>query len=318
MSSVQPDPLKPTLAFIGCGRVARVMATLLQRSGWDVVAVASRQPSSALDLATDLGWPDRACAAQDAVDRADWVWLTVVDDAIASTAQALRWRPGQAVVHCSGATEVSVLETASHAGAWIGGFHPLQIFSDPDLVRRGLSGCTVAVEAQAPELASWMAQVVQDLGLQALKLPPGGRPLYHAAAGYAASGLLSVLSEAVALWTSLGMNEAHALQALLPLAQGSLAAAAHKGLGHAVAGPIARGDVAVVRRQREALATCSAERLAFYDALAWRQWQQVRRVGRLEPEALQGLASALSSAPGAPETEVSAVGIPLGMRGPGD
>lgn len=311
MNGVHNGPAKPTLAFIGCGRVARVMATLLQRQGWEVVALASRRPASAQALAAELGRPELACSAQVAVDRADWLWLTVVDDAIEATVQSLRWRPGQAVVHCSGATEVSALDAASQAGAWTGGFHPLQIFSDPNLVERGLSGFTVAVEAQAPGLQSWMEAVVQDLGLQALKLPPGGRPLYHAAAGYAASGLLSVLSEAVALWASLGMNEADALKALLPLARGALAAADHKGLGHAVAGPIARGDGAVVRRQREALAGCSPEQLVFYDALARRQWQLVSQAGRLDAPALQALASALSS-------PLSAVGAtPLGVKGPG-
>lgn len=306
---------RPTLAFIGCGRVARVLATLLQRRGWEVVALASRQLGSARTLAGALGRPEAACTAQEAVDRADWVWLTVVDDAIGSTARSLRWRSGQAVTHCSGATEVSVLEPAAQVGAHVGGFHPLQIFSDPDLVERGLSGCTVAVETGSTVLQGWMDRVVEDLGLKALRLAPGGRPLYHAAAGYAASGLLSVLSEAVVLWKALGLSEAQTLQALLPLSCGALEAAAGKGLAAAVAGPMARGDGAVVRRQREALAACSDQHLAFYDALAWRQHRLLHDAGRLDAETLRKLADVLGSQPEAEASDSGAT--PLGVSGPG-
>src|SRR6185295_5461330 len=104
--------------------------------------------------------------------------LTVPDDAIAPLAAQLPWRAGQRVVHCSGATEVAVLEPALRAGAMTGGFHPLQIFSDPARAGGLLAGSTVAIEGP-PALEAELMVIAQRLGMTPLRLPPGARALYH-------------------------------------------------------------------------------------------------------------------------------------------
>ena len=125
-------PPWPRTAFIGIGRVAVVLAPALARLGVPVVALASRQAAAAQRLAGQLHGA-AVLDAQAAVDSAELIFLTVPDDAIAPTAAALRWRPGQTVIHCSGATELTALQAAADAGAAVAGFHPLQIFSDAEL-----------------------------------------------------------------------------------------------------------------------------------------------------------------------------------------
>ena len=114
------------IAFIGAGRLAQTLAAAFHLAGWTVAAVSSRTVHSSNALAKVAG----ACTVvedpQKAVDLADLVFITVPDDSIGTVAASLRWNQGHSVVHCSGATEVSVLAAAAGQGAAIGGFHPLQ------------------------------------------------------------------------------------------------------------------------------------------------------------------------------------------------
>ncbi|MEY2654952.1 MAG: hypothetical protein RLZZ524_1980 [Pseudomonadota bacterium] len=294
---------RPRMAFIGAGRIARVMAPALQAAGCEIVAVASRTPASAQALVQTLreaGGRAERLDQQEAVDAADWVWLSVVDDAIAPTAAALRWRPGQVALHLSGATDVATaLQAAADQGAAVAGFHPLQIFSDPVLAAQRLRGSSVAIEASDAPLRGQLEALADALGLPVLHLPPGGRALYHAGAAYAASYLLAMLDEAAAVWRTLGIDEAATLRALLPLAHLTLDAAAERTLAGAQAGPIARGDAAVVRRQIEVLTALGPSHAAFYRELGQRQLVLARRAGRLAPDALARLADAL----GGPEPD---------------
>lgn len=285
VSAAQATPL-PRVALVGAGRVAQALALALHRLGQPVVAVGSRHPDAVvLPEPVRAAVATRLCLPQAAVDQADLVLLTVPDDQIGAVAAQLRWRAGQAVVHCSGATEVAVLAAAADVGARIGGFHPLQIFSDPVLAAERLAGSTVALEAANAQLLARLQHLAVSLGLHAITLPPGMRARYHAAAGYAASFLLPVLQQAVALWASFGVAEPQALQALLPLAQGTLAAVQSRGLAGALSGPISRGDAGVVQGHLQALTQWDPHAAEFYRHLALPQVALAQQAGRLEPAA---------------------------------
>ena len=292
MELTHDSSARPRLAFIGAGRVAQVLGGALQHTGWPLVAVASRRIESARALAQRLGDASLACSAQHAVDRATLVVLSVPDDALAATVASLRWRPGVAVVHCSGATEVSVLQAAADAGAAIGGLHPLQIFSDP--AHTTLAGCSAAIEADGALLVQ-LERMAADLGLQPLRLPAGARARYHAAAAYSASYLLALLHEATQIWASFGINEADALRALLPLARGTLDVAASRGLAGAQSGPISRGDAAVVTRQLAAVSALGQGHAEIFRAFGLRQLELVRLGGRLDATVLERLAAKLQA-----------------------
>jgi predicted short-subunit dehydrogenase-like oxidoreductase (DUF2520 family) len=277
------------IAFIGAGRLGSTLAQALAQCGMKVVAMASRHAASAELVASRV--PGCRATSADEAARADLVFLTVPDDAIAPLAQHLSWRSGQRVVHCSGATEVSVLEPAARRGASIGGFHPLQIFSDTERAIGLLPGSSVAIEGD-PVLEAELRDIAQRLQMHPLALPAGARALYHGGASFAASFLLSMLQEAAAVWGSFGIPEAAALQALMPLARGTLDAAANKGLAGALAGPVSRGDAGVVRRHHEALTRLGAEHAQFYAELTRRQLMLADAAGRLNDEKRQALREA--------------------------
>lgn len=265
---------RPTIAFLGAGRVGRTLAQAFTAAGWTVAAVAGRD------------------ALQATVDAADLVFLTVPDDEIAKVAAAVRWRAGQAVVHCSGATEVAVLAPAAEVGAQTGGFHPLQLFADPELALRHMAGCSVGIEAP-PVLEAVLRQLAEAVGYRPITLPPGARGLYHAGCCHSAGFLLSLLREACDLWNSFGVGDQEALAALLPLARGTLAAASEKGLAGALAGPFSRGDSGVVARHLQELSALGEAHVALYRAVAAHQLRLARERGRLDEDALARLATAV-------------------------
>ncbi|MCV2368598.1 Rossmann-like and DUF2520 domain-containing protein [Roseateles oligotrophus] len=284
------------LAFIGAGRLGQTLARACAARGLAVVAVASRSPVAAEQLAAQLPGC-RALSAAEAAAAADLVFLSVPDDAIASLAASLPWSAGQALVHCSGATELTTLHTAAAVGAQVGGFHPLQIFSDPTRALALLAGSAVAIEvgAESEALSADLHDLARLLQMNPLQLQPGTRAAYHGAASFAASFLLSMLDEAAQVWSQIGLPPEAALQALLPLARGTLDAAAARGLAGALSGPISRGDRGVVAAHLQAFDGLGREHGDIYRELARRQLRLAQASGRLDEGALLALARLLNT-----------------------
>ena len=263
-------------AVIGHGRLARALVPALRAAGQDVV-IGRRAPGAG------------ELTAAEAVARAEWVWLTAPDDAIAAVAAGLPWRPGQLALHCSGATPLSALAPAPVAA----GFHPLRLLAGD----AGLGGAHVGIEADDAHRPVLDA-LARQLGMVPLALPSPmtaqARAAYHAAANLAASGVLAVLAEAGALWSAAGLAGGQALAALMPLTRGALDTAAVRGLAGAVSGPIARGDAAVVARH---IAALDAAGLApdLLLALGRRQLALAEAAGRLDVAQVTALRALLAA-----------------------
>lgn len=265
----QQNQIPPRIGFIGAGRVAKGLAWGLAQSKHKIVAAASRSMDSAEQLAARIAGCRASTDAQDVVDGADLVFITVPDDAIAAVAAGVKWRQGMAVVHCSGATEVAVLDPAARAGADIGGFHPLQLFADPDVALAGLPGCTVAIEADAP-LSSQLELLAAALRCRTIRLPPGCRARYHASAHYAAGFVITLLKEAAELWHTFGVSREDTVRALLPLLRGTAAAVERSGLAQGLAGTYSRGDVGTLEKHLDSLSRIGPDALHLYCELALR------------------------------------------------
>ncbi len=235
------------IGFIGAGRLATTLAMVWNAQDAASISVFSRTRQSAVALASRCGAARVIDSAQELVDSADLVFITVPDDAIAGIANALQWRSGQSVVHCSAACEVDLLQVATHFGASIGGFHPLQIFSDPEVAQRLVAGSAVAIEASG-NLQQTLNGLAAAAEMTVLSLKPGSRMAYHLAGNLAASCLLALLEEAENLWEEAGLDRDTALAALLPLSLGTLQTARSVGLAKAVSGPVSRGDTQVLQR----------------------------------------------------------------------
>ena len=170
----------------------------------------------------------------------------------------------------SGVTEVTALAAAAAvgaAGALTGGFHPMQTFGDPEVAARSLPGRTITIEAPEP-LDALLVALAERLQCRVNRLPAGRRSRYHAAAGYTSQFVNVLFAEAALLWRSWGASEAQAVQALLPLAQGTLAAIGSAGIARAMPGPVSRGDLGSIAKHLDALAPMGDDTLDLYRVLS--------------------------------------------------
>lgn len=285
------DHLK--IGFIGAGRLGKTLARLFSSRGLSVIAIASRNAAHAKGLASVLS-DCSSMSAQQVADVCDLIFITTPDYALQASADAITWRPGSFVVHCSGATEVEVLNKAATDGAFIGGFHPLQTFADPDAAMQSLPGCTITIEAQEVQLNKTLVTIAEHLNCRINCLPPGARARYHAAAGYASQFVNVLLREAAVIWSSWGGTEHDAIHALMPLVRGTLASIEQLGPVAGMPGPVSRGDAGSVAKHVKALAENQPGMLPLYGMLCNETVSMALESGRINPEQAAHLRALLS------------------------
>jgi len=278
----------PRIGFIGAGRVGTALGVAFSRAGWPVAAISSRnvqrrdQFTARVPGATPFGRPAQL------LDEVDLIFVTVPDDAIASVAAGLRLYADQGIVHTSGALPASVLAAAQGAGSTAASFHPLVAFADLDRAVAALDGATIALEGDE-RLLSILADLATDLGAQPVRLPPGSKSAYHAAAVLSAGGLIGLLDGIGEVARGAGLDEGDALAIYLPLMRQALDNAEVLGIQAALTGPLLRGDVSTVRDHLDALGRLAPDVVELYRAVAHREIALAERRGELS----EGRAAAL-------------------------
>lgn len=246
---------KPAIVILGAGRLGAALACLAKDCGYPVAAVTTGHQETAAAFSQATGIPacrgNAAAAAQ-----GDMILLTVPDRilpvVLAELIAGQRLRPGQVLLHTSGVLTGEALAAARQFGTAVGSMHPLQSFADLETARRNLAGSAVAIDGD-PAAVNAASRLARDLGGRILRVPPEERVLYHAAACIASNYLVALLHTAEKLLSRWTADEQDALQALLPLINGTLRNVARQGTGAALTGPIVRGDAATVARHLQAL-----------------------------------------------------------------
>lgn len=286
--------LPPRVGIVGAGAVGIALGVAISRAGWPVPAVSSR----------DAGRRDRfralvpGCHAysdpQALLEEVELAILAVPDDAISALAGSVRLYGGQALVHTSGLLGAEVLEPALAAGSQIGAFHPLVSFTaDVERSVAAIRGATIALEGDAG-LLSLLADLADSLGAVPVRLPPGTKPAYHAAAVMASGGLVALLDAIVTLGAVAGLDESGALAIYGRLIEQTLTNAKSSGVNAALTGPIARGDVGTLEAHIDALRLFAPDVLELYAAGARRELELAEERGTLAPHELDRLRAVLA------------------------
>ncbi len=245
---------QPALGFVGAGRAGTALALAFTDAGYPVTAVYSRTAVHAERVARETG-ATICTSPADAARFSEVLFLTVPDDAVVSVthnvAQARGFRSGAAVVHCSGALPLDVLNEAAACETLTGFFHPLQVLLGARSVRQ-LRGAFVGVDA-GPELLPVLRTMAADLGATPVDVSDAARVPYHIAAVLAANYPFVLLSAASELMQAAGISEECSLESLLHLARGSLNSLEALGPRAGLTGPIVRGDIATIARHLEYL-----------------------------------------------------------------
>ncbi|GAA3386696.1 Rossmann-like and DUF2520 domain-containing protein [Cryptosporangium minutisporangium] len=293
-SSPTDRPGRLSIGLVGTGRAGSVLASALARAGHRIVAL-SAVSSASLDRATRR-LPGTPIVPPDAVvAAADLALLAVPDDAleplITGLAEVGAFRPGQLVVHISGAHGLGVLEPATRAGALPLALHPIMTFSGRDEDDSRLAGVHWGVTT-VPELRPVGEALVLEMGGEPIWVEDTQRPLYHAALVVAANHLVTLINDAVDLLRAAGVEQPGL--ALAPLAGAALDNALRSG-DAALTGPVSRGDAGTVAGHLAALRGRQPSAVAGYLAMARRTADRAIAAGRLDPAAAEGLLDVLGS-----------------------
>ncbi len=283
----------PVVGIVGAGAVGTALGVALARAGWPVGAVASRDAGRRERFRSLVPGARGFAEATALLDEVELIILAVPDDVIASLAGQLRMYSGQAMVHTSGALGAEALAPAMAAGTQVGAFHPLVAFADTELAVAALRGATVAIEGD-DQLADLLAGMAEAIGAGAVRLAPGTKAAYHAAAVLAAGGFIALLDAIAELGRVAGLDEAGSLAIYGRLAEQTLANARALGIARALTGPMTRGDIGTLERHLVTLRAHAPAALALYAAAAEREIALAEGRGVLAPEAAAAMRASLA------------------------
>jgi predicted short-subunit dehydrogenase-like oxidoreductase (DUF2520 family) len=145
--------------------------------------------------------------------------------------------------------------------------------------------CHVEIVVAEDEVAVVEAEA---LGAQPVRLAPGSKAAYHAAAVLAAGGFVALLDAISELGRVAGLDEPGSLAIYGPLIEQTLGNARALGIRAALTGPITRGDVGTLHAHLAALRAHAPRVLDLYRAAAAREIDLAEERGALSPEADEG------------------------------
>ncbi len=286
----------PTINIIGCGRVGRTLARLWREHGVFAIGDVNDHTPDKCRAAVEFIGGGRACA--DAADmRAADLWLLALpDDRIAAVCAELSGcsalAAGNIVFHCSGALPSSVLSSASARGAHVASAHPLKTFADPALAIQTFSGTSCAAEGDRAAL-SVLKPAFERIGAAVFEIDASAKTLYHAASVIVCNDLTALLETGALCFDKAGIPRNEAMRMMEPLVRETLDNVFALGTVRALTGPVARGDLEVVRRQLAALAALDPRIAAVYRSLGVIAVDLARAQGKADAAALAAIAALL-------------------------
>lgn len=163
------------ISVIGAGKMAWSLIPALQKAGADVIQLISRSASSRKKYSEAYDIPDHTASLSQLSSEADWVILTVADQAIPLLAEQLSGiiTPNQTLIHTSGSTD---MEELRGGGASCAVLYPMQIFT-PDLVV-DFSTVPIFVEGDT-EVYPFVERFSQKLSQRVYALDSRGRMKLH-------------------------------------------------------------------------------------------------------------------------------------------
>jgi predicted short-subunit dehydrogenase-like oxidoreductase (DUF2520 family) len=258
-------PARLAVGVVSAGRVGAALGAALSGVGHQVVATSGVSRASVHRAETML--PD-----------------DVLPGLVRGLANAGCFRPGQIVVHTSGAHGISVLDPAVEHEVLPIALHPVMTFTGREEDVQRLLACSVGVTAREDDEAAWSVgeALVVEIGAEPVRIAEAVRPLYHAALAHGANHLVTLVRDAVELLEDAGIRPAERL--LGPLLSAALDNALRHG-DRALTGPVARGDAGTVRKHLRELDAVDPELADTYRTLARRTAYRAGAAGLLPDHA---------------------------------
>ena len=228
--------------IVGAGQVGRGLFRAFRTSGIDVLGLHGRRHTA---------WTTSTGAIPATVSDANTIVLAVrdnqIDDAIYELidqrpgAPRQRLATGTVVLHTSGSAEPELIPQLTERGLGGGTFHPLIPFANPEKVPELLRKAWIGIDGDDLARAT-SRRIAGHIGSRTLEIPPGGKPLYHAAAVMSSNFPIVLAELASRLFAALGIPERSAQHAVHGLMDAAVSNLADHSPVEALTGPIARGE----------------------------------------------------------------------------
>jgi len=248
-------PLPLTVSIVGAGNLGTALALTLPPAGYPVKFVASRGKRLARPDTKRLARRVKARLVELGKEPLDssLIWITVPDDAIADTALRLAdtqdWR-GRTVFHSSGALTSDALAPLRSRGAKVASVHPSMTFVRGIVPQ--MSGVAFSIEGD-PGATRIAKRIVADLDGTSYAIKKRNKVLYHAFGSFASPLVIALMTSLEDVAQAAGIKSASIKSIMVPLLQQTLRNYLQRDAASAFSGPVARGDVATVRRHLEEL-----------------------------------------------------------------
>ncbi|MGH9416302.1 MAG: DUF2520 domain-containing protein [Terriglobales bacterium] len=246
---------------VGTGRMGSALCQWLAAAGEPPAAVVGRQEAAARQLARRFHLSRHEALAHWlqglATAAPGRMLLAVPDDALPALAEAMAraradWR-GACVLHTSGALPAAALRPLARRHAAIGSIHPVMTLPAAGRPAPPTRGLIVSVEG-APAARRQATALIKRWQAVALPLSAGAKSALHAAAALVGPGAVVQMAAAQAALAGLSPRARRlavmALNRLLAATASNLEDCPPGNLAPAWTGPLARGDLGAVSRDR--------------------------------------------------------------------
>lgn len=261
----------PSINLIGAGRLGAALGHLWSQAGFLTIQdVLNRSDASAKRAVQAIG-AGRPVSSFAQLRRADLHLLGVPDDALGAALLGLVATgvldDQSLVFHCSGAQSSELLAPARRLGAAVGSAHPVMSFASRSSSLSNLKGvgCAIEGDARAQEI---LQRLFGRSGATCFTVTADQKLVYHAAAVLGSNYVVTLLGAALDAYALAGVDGATSRLILERLVVQTIQNVFDTDPSTALTGPIARGDIELVRREHLALGHVNAGLAKIYQDMA--------------------------------------------------
>ncbi len=245
----------PSVSIIGTGSLGTALARALHKKGFPIKSLFNSTVLEAEKLSRSIGARSSGSFPVSADELGELVFLTVPDGRISDVALSMSELKtdytGSTFAHCSGNETSELLFPLKKKGASTAALHPLQTFTEFSDAG-DFEGIYFNLEGDK-EAKKQLKDLAELLDAKVFEVSRKQKPYLHASAVFVSNYLVALLKGAEELAGLGGMDGKSIRKALLPLVEKTLENGGTDELGEVLTGPIARGDVATVKKHLELL-----------------------------------------------------------------
>jgi predicted short-subunit dehydrogenase-like oxidoreductase (DUF2520 family) len=253
--SKQTASQHPSISIVGPGNFGSTLALVLSKAGHRIQMIAVRPGSKRMRQARALSGRigARLIVAASQPLEGHVIWIAVPDDKIARVAQELassgKWK-GKLVFHSSGALTSDELAALRVKGARVASVHPMMTFARGEVPP--MAGVAFALEGDAAAVRA-ARSIVRTLGGNPFVIQKQDKRLYHVFGSFASPLVIALMATMEEVALAAGIRRRDITPIMAPLLQQTLRNYLKHNAAAAFSGPLARGDVATLRKHLIAL-----------------------------------------------------------------